>query len=263
MPPESKAEHEKMKAAMAEAQKKVPPAPPAAHGLAEGTPVDLKIYVRGNPAKQGDLAPRRFLRIVAGRRAAKFTKGSGRLELAEAIADPKNPLTARVMVNRVWQQHFGRGLVGTPSNFGALGDRPTHPELLDALADRFVENGWSVKKLHREIVLSETYRLAQHARRGRRRDRRRQPAPVAGRRGGGSSRGVPRRAAGRIGRSGPDVRRADVDLNDANNRRRTVYAKVSRHDLYGLLRLFDFPDANITERQADRRRPCRNSSCSC
>jgi len=80
------------------------------------------------------------------------------LELAQWIADPKNPLTARVMVNRVWQQHFGQGLVRTASNFGALGERPTHPDLLDRLAARFVEDGWSLKELHREMVLSATYR---------------------------------------------------------------------------------------------------------
>src|SRR5262249_49882179 len=89
-----------------------------------------------------------------------FTKSSGRLELAEAIASPDNPLTARVIVNRVWQRHFGRGLVGTASNFGALGERPTHPDLLDHLATHFVRSGWSLKALHREILLSATYRQA-------------------------------------------------------------------------------------------------------
>ena len=135
------------------------------HGLAEANPVDLKVYIRGNPAKQGDVAPRRFLRIVAGDNATPFKNGSGRLELAEAIADAKNPLTARVMVNRLWQHHFGRGIVGTPSNFGHLGERPTHPELLDYLASRFVESGWSIKQIHREIMLSKTYQLCFDARR--------------------------------------------------------------------------------------------------
>src|SRR6185436_7766280 len=86
-----------------------------------------------------------------------FKNGSGRLELARAIASRDNPLTARVMVNRIWAHHFGRGIVGTPSNFGTLGERSTHPELLDYLAARFVENRWSVKKLHREIMLSSAY----------------------------------------------------------------------------------------------------------
>src|SRR5207244_6084176 len=104
----------------------------------------------------GDEAPRHFLSILGGE-GSSFTKGSGRLELAECIAAAKNPLAARVMVNRVWQHHFGKGLVRTPSNFGALGERPTHPELLDYLARRFLETGWSLKALHREIMLSATY----------------------------------------------------------------------------------------------------------
>src|SRR5262249_50885444 len=91
--------------------------------------------------------------------APAFTHGSGRLDLADAIASKDNPLTARVLVNRVWQHHFGKGLVRTPSNFGALGERPTHPELLDHLATRFIASGWSLKTLHREIMLSATYQL--------------------------------------------------------------------------------------------------------
>src|SRR5262249_37885989 len=97
-----------------------------------------------------------FLCILGGE-GKPFTKGSGRLELAEAIASANNPLTARVLVNRVWQHHFGKGLVRTPSNFGALGERPTHPELLDCLAQRFIRSGWSIKALHRLIMLSATY----------------------------------------------------------------------------------------------------------
>src|SRR6185295_11391315 len=85
---------------------------------------------------------------------------SGRLELAEIIASKDNPLTARVMVNRVWAHHFGRGIVGTPGNFGATGEHPSHPELLDYLAARFVAGGWSIKALHREIMLSATYQLS-------------------------------------------------------------------------------------------------------
>ena len=122
---------------------------------------DMAIYVRGNYKELGEVVPRRVLQVIAGDHAQPIgerTEQSGRLELARWIADPKNPLTARVMVNRVWQQHFGHGLVRTASNFGALGERPTHPDLLDWLAARFVEDGWSLKKLHRQIVLSATYR---------------------------------------------------------------------------------------------------------
>ncbi|MBO0700955.1 MAG: PSD1 domain-containing protein, partial [Zavarzinella sp.] len=138
--------------------KKKDPRKPVIHSLVEGAkPADLKVNLRGNPATLGDVAPRRFLAILAGDNPPRFQKGSGRLELARAIASKDNPLTARVFVNRVWMHHFGRGIVGTPSNFGSLGERPTHPELLDYLASRFVASGWSVKQLHRDILLSSTY----------------------------------------------------------------------------------------------------------
>src|SRR5206468_4200418 len=96
---------------------------------------------------------------------SKFTHGSGRLDLAEAIASNDNPLTARVIVNRLWQHHFGEGIVRTPSNFGQLGDRASNPELLDYLARTFVDNGWSIKKLHREIMLSDAYQAQRAPRR--------------------------------------------------------------------------------------------------
>src|SRR4029079_5285586 len=107
----------------------------------------------------GEESPRRFLAILGGE-GKPFGKGSGRLELAEDIARQDNPLTARVIVNRIWQHHFGKGLVRTPSNFGRLGERPTHPELLDHLASRFIASGWSIKSLHRMILLSATYQLS-------------------------------------------------------------------------------------------------------
>ena len=130
-----------------------------AHGLAEAGAANMKVFVRGNPAKLGEVAPRRFLRILAGEDRAVFRSGSGRRELADWIASKDNPLTARVIVNRVWQYHFGRALVGTPSNFGQLGERPSHPELLDYLACRLMASGWSLKALHREIMLSAVYQL--------------------------------------------------------------------------------------------------------
>lgn len=115
------------------------------------------VFVRGKPENKGEPAPAEFLLILAGENRKPFSKGSGRLELAEAIADPKNPLTARVMVNRIWMHHFGAGLVRTPSDFGLRGDAPTHPELLEFLARNFVNDGWSIKKMHREIMLSRAY----------------------------------------------------------------------------------------------------------
>lgn len=122
---------------------------------------DAPIYLRGEYQREGAIIPRRFPTIVAGENQAPLgerTKQSGRRELAEWIASADNPLTARVMVNRIWQQMIGRGLVRSPDNFGRLGERPTHPELLDHLARRFVASGWSVKQLVRDIALSATFR---------------------------------------------------------------------------------------------------------
>ena len=125
-----------------------------------------RVFLRGNPNQLGDEVPRRFLRVLCdGRAGAVSRNGSGRLELARAIADRDNPLTARVMVNRVWLHHFGAALVRTPSDFGLRSEPPTHPELLDYLAWTFMERGWSLKKLHREIVLSAAYQQASDDRR--------------------------------------------------------------------------------------------------
>ena len=119
---------------------------------------DVPIHIRGSYTKLGPVVPRRLPRFFAGEDQPAITNGSGRLELAAWVASRGNPLTARVIVNRVWQWHFGEGLVRTPSNFGLLSEPPSHPELLDWLAARFLEDGWSLKKLHRRIMLSATYR---------------------------------------------------------------------------------------------------------
>src|SRR6185369_12531298 len=122
-------------------------------------PAATHVLLRGNPGSPGPAIPRQFLGILNKDRKP-FQNGSGRLELARAIADPNNPLTARVLVNRVWLYHFGQGLVATPSDFGVRTEPPTHPALLDYLATRFVEEGWSIKSLHAMILLSNTYRQA-------------------------------------------------------------------------------------------------------
>jgi hypothetical protein len=120
-------------------------------------PHNVQVFLRGNPANRGREAPRRFLLALAGENRQPFQKGSGRLELAQAIANSENPLTARVLVNRVWAQHFGTGLVRTPSDFGVRCEPPSHPALLDYLARTFMDGGWSLKALHRQIVLSSVY----------------------------------------------------------------------------------------------------------
>ncbi|MES2463407.1 MAG: DUF1553 domain-containing protein, partial [Armatimonadota bacterium] len=140
-------------------KKSYPPLPEKAMALEDADkPTNPVVFKRGNPGNRGEEVPRRFLLALSSKDAPRpeWKEGSGRLELARAIASPKNPLTARVFVNRVWMQHFGAGIVRTPSDFGKQGDPPTHPEMLDYLASRFME-GWSIKKLHRMILLSSTY----------------------------------------------------------------------------------------------------------
>ena len=119
---------------------------------------DAYVFRRGNPATKGERVPRQFLKVLSGETRRPFANGSGRLEMAKAIVDPANPLTARVWVNRVWQHHFGVGLVRTPSDFGLRSTQPSHPELLDYLTSQFIAEGWSTKSLHRAIMLSATYR---------------------------------------------------------------------------------------------------------
>ena len=131
-----------------------------AYAVTEGTPANARVLIKGEPRTLGAEVPRGFLTILGGQKLPPDEKGSGRLELAEWIAGPRNPLTARVLVNRVWQWHFGRGIVATPDDFGARGEPPSHPELLDYLASRFIESGWSIKKLHKLILLSRTYQMA-------------------------------------------------------------------------------------------------------
>jgi hypothetical protein len=235
-----------MRRELEQLKKAVPPAPPMIHTLSEGQPVNMKVYLRGNPDREGDVAPRRFLRILAGDNPPPFTQGSGRLELARAIASPNNPLTARVLVNRVWQYHFGRGIVGSSSNFGKLGERPTHPELLDHLASRFVASGWSMKALHREILLSATYRMSCD------RDEANTAVDPANRllwRMNRQRLDVEAWRDALLAASGElDARLGGppADIGNSANKRRTLYGKISRHHLDSLLRLFDFPDPNIT-----------------
>jgi hypothetical protein len=129
--------------------------------MAEGTPLDETVFVRGSPRTPGEMAPRRFLEALGGIEKGPFQQGSGRVEFAEQLLSPANPLTARVIVNRVWLHLFGRGIVPTPDDFGMLGQAPSHPELLDYLADWFRnEGGWSIKNLIRMLASSQTYAMA-------------------------------------------------------------------------------------------------------
>jgi hypothetical protein len=135
-----------------------PGAPARANILVDRSkPADAPILIRGQAETPGKVVPRQFLEVLSGPNRPKFRDGSGRLELANAIVSKTNPLTARVMVNRVWQHHFGDGFVGTPDDFGTQSSPPTHPELLDWLASRFIADGWSMKRLHKLILMSATW----------------------------------------------------------------------------------------------------------
>jgi hypothetical protein len=133
---------------------------PKAYAVVEGLPANARLHRKGDPRSLGDEVPRGFLTILGGQQIPKDHKGSGREFLANWIADANNPLTARVMANRIWAYHFGKGIVQTPNDFGARGHAPTHPELLDWLTSRFIEGGWSIKQMHKLMMLSRVYQLA-------------------------------------------------------------------------------------------------------
>jgi hypothetical protein len=228
-----------------------PGAPPRAHVMLDKPrAVEPFIFVRGSQGNRGAKVPRQFLEHLSPNRKP-FGKGSGRLELARAIADPKNPLTARVLVNRVWAHHFGRGLVATPSDFGLRAKPPSHPMLLDWLAARFVAEGWSIKKLHRHIMLSATYQQESSDRAGSSRNdptntflwkMNRQRLTFEALRDGILQ------ASGQL-----DLTLGGRPVNIAKHPttpRRTLYGFIDRQNLPALFRTFDFanPDAHCPER---------------
>jgi hypothetical protein len=229
-------------------RKAQPPKYAFVHGVADvEKPVNLKVSKRGSPYNLGDEEPRHFLAVLSDGEPAPFTKGSGRLELAEAIL--RQPLSMRVIVNRVWKGHFGTGIVDTPSNFGVAGERPTNPELLEYLAQRFMDQKLSIKQLHRDIMLSAVYQLStDHAaasfekdagnRLYWRSDRHRMTAEQIR----DSLLFVSGALDGKMG--GPST---PLSPSFA---RRTVYGKVSRYKLDDYLQLFDFPSPNLS---AERR----------
>jgi hypothetical protein len=227
-------------------------APPRAHALVDlPEPVTPVVFLRGNPNQPGPTVPRQAPTVVAGPNRQPFRTGSGRLELAQTIVDPKNPLTARVLVNRVWLHHFGKGLVRTPGDFGLRSDPPSHPELLDHLATQFVKNGWSLKALHRLLVLSATYR--------QRSDDRPECAKVdpenlllwrmnRTRLDFEATRDSLLAVAGRLDRT---VGGPSVDVLSPGATRRTLYGRVDRLAVPGLYRAFDFPSPDATSPQRD------------
>jgi hypothetical protein len=248
-----------------------PGSPPRAMVLVDAErPMTPRVFLRGSPNNPGPTVPRQFLEVLAGDKREPFKDGSGRLELARAIASKDNPLTARVFANRVWLHLMGRGLVDTPSDFGLRSEPPSHPELLDYLAWRFMEDGWSVKKLIRGIVLSNTYQQAS----GRLRLSETANAPVA-RPEDGSAKPQAAQTVDPDNRLywRANRRRLDfeamrdallcvsgnldstmggpaVDITKSATKRRTIYGFIDRQNLPGMFRTFDFasPDATSPQR---------------
>ncbi|MGA0038941.1 MAG: PSD1 and planctomycete cytochrome C domain-containing protein [Pirellulales bacterium] len=215
------------------------------HLVRDKSPRDIPVQIRGDAAKPGELVERAFLTVLSPDGPLRLNEGSGRRQLAEAIVNGKNPLAARVIVNRMWGMLMGRPLVATPSNFGALGDRPSHPELLDDLAVRFMDAGWSLKWLCREVLTSATWQQSSDIEGAKiaidptnallwRMERRRLDVEAW--------RDSLLAASVRLDRTlgGPSF-----DPQAAESTRRTVYAKVSRLELNKMLALFDFPDPNV------------------
>lgn len=229
-----------------------PAAPPRAMVLNEQpTPHNPRVFLRGDPARPDREVPRRFVQFLAATPGQPFANGGGRLEMAQAITSADNPLTARVMVNRVWMHHFGSPLVRTPGDFGMRSEPPSHPQLLDYLARWFIDEGWSLKRLHRLILLSNTYAQASNDRpecravdpENRwlwRANRRRLDFE--------SMRDSLLAAAGRLDTT-LEGRSIDIWARPYSTRR-SVYAFVDRQDLPGIFRIFDFasPDVSTPQR---------------
>lgn len=234
-----------------------PGAPPRAMSLVDTTPpFDPKVFIRGDAARPGDAVPRQFLKVLAGDERKPFADGSGRLGLAQAIASRENPLTARVMVNRIWMLHFGRGLVDTPSDFGVRTPPPSHPELLDYLAAEFMDEGWSIKRIHRLIVTSRTYR---------------QSSAELGTRNSELAKDPENRLLWRMNRRRVELEAmrdamlavaGRLDLKEFGrpvdiwktpySARRTVYGYIDRQDLPGVFGVFDFANPDVTIDQRPR-----------
>jgi mono/diheme cytochrome c family protein len=250
----SQARLKELRAAFEDWLVKGPGAPPRAMSLKDSpTPVEPRVLLRGNPNSPGESVQRRLPGLLADLHPGPFGEGSGRLELARAIVDRRNPLTARVLVNRVWMHHIGTPLVATPGDFGLRSEPPTHPELLDHLATVLMEDGWSLKSLHRRIMLSSTYQQASDDRPEvraidpenllyARMNRRRLDFE--------SLRDSLLAVADRLDRAigGPSF----PSPADPGTRRRTLYTYIDRLNLPGLYRTFDFPDPNATSPRRDQ-----------
>ncbi len=214
-------------------------------------PHNVQVFIRGNSGNRGAEAPRRFILAVAGEQRRNFEKGSGRLELAQAIVAADNPLTARVFVNRVWAHYFGAGLVITPSDFGLRSSPPTHPELLDELAREFIDSKWSIKQLHRRILLSATYQQASFSRPDAEKIDSENRLLWKMNRRRLEFEGLRDNLLAVSGQLEPTLGGPAVQLETAPfPKRRTLYGFIDRQNLPGLFRTFDLasPDAHTPQR---------------
>ncbi len=214
-----------------------------------GAPRDSAVLIRGEPSNRGPVVPRQFLEVISGEKREPFKDGSGRLDLAKSIASRDNPLTARVIVNRVWQWHFGEGIVPSASDFGMRAEKPAHAELLDHLATWFMDNGWSLKKLHRQIMLSSVYQQG-----SANNDTYAKKDP--------SNRLLWKQNLQRLdfeglrdtllvvgGKLDQTLGGRPIDVTSAAATRRTLYGLVDRRELPELFRTFDFANPDMSSSQ--------------
>jgi hypothetical protein len=229
-------------------------------GVTEDEVTDVAIHVRGDTQKLGDVVPRHTPPVMRGAQVPAFdTQSSGRLQLANWLVDPQHPLTARVFVNRVWRWRFGRGLVRTVDNFGLLGEVPSHPQLLDWLAQRFVADGWSLKSLHRLLLNSSTYRQSSVPQAGTVEhdyDNRLLGRFSLRRLSAEEVRDSLLAVSGQLDPTpgGPVLKvknrgylfdHTSIDLTDYTSNRRSIYLPVIRNNVFDLFQLLDFPDPAI------------------
>jgi hypothetical protein len=254
-PVETRNELVKMTREISQAEQ-LPGAPARAMAFVETKPFEAKVLIRGNPKNLGAPAPRQFLRVLAGDNRKPFPADqSGRLQLAQAITDRSNPLTARVIVNRVWGWHFGQPLVSTASDFGLRGEMPSHPELLDYLATRFMDEGWSIKSLHRAIMNSHVYQQSSSLR------------DIAASADASKSPRVldpenrllwrfparpiefepMRDSMLAVAKQLDETREGKpIDVTDPKNRRRSIYSTVDRKMMAGVMRSFEVPNPSFS-----------------
>ena len=242
------------------ALEKAPPELPTSMGVTEDEIVDVPIHVRGNPSRLGDVVPRHVPAVMKGPEMPGFSgQHSGRRELAEWLVNDHHPLTSRVLVNRVWRWHFGRGLVASADNFGLLGEKPSHPELLDWLAKEFIHRKWSLKEMHRVILLSNTYQQSTHVS---------SEAATADPDNRLWSRFPVRRLAAeeirdsllfvsgqldstmggsllKVKNRGYLFDHTSIDTTDYNSPRRSLYLPVIRNNVFEMFQLLDFPDPAV------------------